>query len=1188
MKGEVRHDLIGMGQGGDGLKRLPAEGDGTNAVHLLHIAARFGAAGGMGEEIAQLVEIATGRFVGRLLSHQPRERVGALAFSPDGHTLVTASTDNTCRRWSVPDGEPIGRPLVHPTPVFAAAFSADGRYVATAQRGGQVRIWRVPTSSPGSFRVPLDGSASLTKLSRDGRFLLPTGLTYHGYGLRSTRVVALAHDQPDGPVLGKGGLIRDGAFSPDGHQVALARERPDKITPARPGQVELWDWRTGKLLHDPVPLPSEPRGLDYSPDGRFLAVTCSSGELLLLDPAGGRVVRQWSTHRGRIPNVWYINNGSVRFSPDGQSLLTWTANPFVRVWDPETGRERIPGLRHPNLVDEIAFSPDGAVLATAGRDDIVRFWNLATGKSAGEPLAHPEWVFAVQFSPDGRLLLTTCRDGAARLWDWRERRLVCPPLKHDNEVHPATFLRGGRWVVTASLDRTSRVWEVRTGLPATPALPLTGQGLGIVVSPDSKFAVAGGLVAALEVIPLNDLDVAGGPGPDDLCLWGELVAGRRILTGGGVANLTAAEWFERWQAFRVRSQPDNVQFRIAHAKAYLALEQSEHALAEATKAIELQPEEPGSWETRATIYLGLKKWNEALVDYSRASDLKPGDPNLLGIRADLLAFLTRWDEAARDFARLATMRDRGPNWPWYPRSRHILALRAAGKTEDYRKACARLLEDFKDTTDPQTALTTAWVCALSPDVLPEFAMALRLAEKGAPQQAQNPQAHVALGAILYRMGRLEESLKRLDIAESSDNSRATTSAAYWYYFRAMAYYRLRHEKQAHQCLEKAVSITEKELQGEVLSATPTWWVRAATLRLLRAETEEMLKAPATRTENRYTKAGELDAALAIRGRIRQIEEKAEQIGEVCRFEGHEAAVVAVAFSPDGRIALSACSDDGNHRAIRLWDLKTGKEIRRLDGHTGRVWGVAFSPDGKRILSCSQDKTVRMWNAETGEEVKRLEGHDEGVLAVVFSPDGKRALSTGWDKTVRLWDVESGKELKRLEGHTDTVRRVAFSPDGRQALSGSFDQSVRLWDLETSQVLKTLEGHTGFVHGVAFTPDGRRAVSCAFDKSIRLWNLESGKQIKEIQGPQEIHELALSPDGRRLLTAAWDQTVRLWDVESGRELQCFFWHTAKVNATAFSPDGRYALSGGDDRTMRLWRLPDTTGVNRAAEGRADFR
>ena len=310
--------------------------------------------------------------------------------------------------------------------------------------------------------------------------------------------------------------------------------------------------------------------------------------------------------------------------------------------------------------------------------------------------------------------------------------------------------------------------------------------------------------------------------------------------------------------------------------------------------------------------------------------------------------------------------------------------------------------------------------------------------------------------------------------------------------------------------------------------------------------------------------------------------------EIRTFEGHSDQINSVAFSPDGKTALSAstyANPSDTHEFI-LWDLASGRKIRTFEGHSDNVNSVAIAPDGKTALSGSWDHTVRLWDSASGREIRKFEGHPSWVSSVVFSPDGKTALSGDGDvlgqgdHALRLWDLASGREIRKFEGHSAGVSSVAFAPDGSTALSGS--DTLRLWDLASGREIGKFEGHSGWVDSVAFSPAGKTALSGGGDGALRLYDLASGREIKKFgEDWGRVGSVAFSPDGKTALSGNCDEkdgictkgSMRLWDLASGREIKKFERHPGSVNSVAFSQDGKTALSGGnlDNNTMRLWDL-----------------
>src|SRR5262249_39639443 len=153
-------------------------------------------------------------------------------------------------------------------------------------------------------------------------------------------------------------------------------------------------------------------------------------------------------------------------------------------------------------------------------------------------------------------------------------------------------------------------------------------------------------------------------------------------------------------------------------------------------------------------------------------------------------------------------------------------------------------------------------------------------------------------------------------------------------------------------------------------------------------------------------------------------------------------VRAVAFSPDGRLALTAGGLEKNGGGVHLWEAATGRPVGKPLAHGRTVHAASFSPDGRTVLALSMDAAL-LWDVAAA----RLLGgvpHHSFIWPVAFSPAGRFFGTASKDGTAAVWDTASRALVFEVRHHGG-VQVVAVSPDGRTLLTGSEDKTAQLWD-----------------------------------------------------------------------------------------------------------------------------------------------
>lgn len=206
-------------------------------------------------------------------------------------------------------------------------------------------------------------------------------------------------------------------------------------------------------------------------------------------------------------------------------------------------------------------------------------------------------------------------------------------------------------------------------------------------------------------------------------------------------------------------------------------------------------------------------------------------------------------------------------------------------------------------------------------------------------------------------------------------------------------------------------------------------------------------------------------------------------------------VGALAFSPDGKLLATGSGDPSRSGEIKLWNTASGELVQALSKpHKDAVLALDFSADGRLLASGAADRAVRVWEVPSGKLYRNLEAHSTHVLSVSFRADRRRLASASADNTVKVWDLEKSDVVATVKTFTAEVNYLRYIGGADELMAAGGEPTLKIFQDGGKVIIRDkTEGLTKFVSAAAGTPDGRVQLVGDVAGKLLLFNRE-GKTL----------------------------------------------------------------------------------------------
>lgn len=264
------------------------------------------------------------------------------------------------------------------------------------------------------------------------------------------------------------------------------------------------------------------------------------------------------------------------------------------------------------------------------------------------------------------------------------------------------------------------------------------------------------------------------------------------------------------------------------------------------------------------------------------------------------------------------------------------------------------------------------------------------------------------------------------------------------------------------------------------------------------------------------------------------------------------------WSPDGRLVAGV---DAAGRAV-VWDARTGHVALRFGRRGGAVVAVAFSPDGKRLVVVDGSRRrAQIYQVASGAPVGSVPpaaAASDDLVSAQFVASPLRVLTVDVADVVRLTDIADGATVRLAA--TGSPPAVAVSSTGALEAVGKLGGRVSLFAGGPTAV-RSHQSTDSPLDTLAFNRAGTALVTGADDGTATVWDVRSLRPVRLLAPGGRVSAASFSRRGDLLLVNS-EATARLWDL--GLQRTVLQLPSTPGMQAELSPDDRELVVAGASR------------------------